>query len=466
LIDIREIEINACYLAARENTLRHKIIFGGSSGGKSYAGHQMLLMQFLSIPGFNLLAMRKIADSIKVSVFSLFWQLLNEWGIGQNIVKINHTDHTFENLRNGNMILTGGMNDSKQREKVKSTTAKNGPISAIMMEEAPEFTVEDYRQLNIRLRGKLNPEGVSMGLYKQLWMFLNPVNVDHWIKSEFKIEIDSDGRAYSERDDVFVLKTTVDDNYFATDEDIAALDKLETVDPYMFEVYRKGNWGIVDAHNIIIPHSLIWKARKNQVEAVGQYDIGLDPAWFGNDDAAIRMKHGLKKIASKEYPKSDGPMLADEVQKLIRDHRKDLKIRVNVKIDITGTGTGAYDVLAKRKRESDDVEFWKEVYLYPVSFGGKAIEEDRFFNVAAEMYFNFRDLVPLLDWGFDTPGMNKEIGELTQRQYTIEEGKSRYKIEEKAKFKKRVGGSPDRADASVLCCYQPKEPHRSHFGFA
>ena len=90
-----------------------------------------------------------------------------------------------------------------------------------------------------------------------------------------------------------------------------------------------------------------------------------------------------------------------------------------------------------------------------ISFGGKAIDSDRYFNIVTEMYFNIRILtvkraIQLLE---DT----ETINELCSRKFVIEEAKSRRRIEEKAKFKKRLKKSPDNADALVLAFYVPQK---------
>ena len=85
---------------------------------------------------------------------------------------------------------------------------------------------EDINQLKIRMRG-----GTSK---KQMVLSFNPINISHWIKKHF---IDS-GLAT-------VVHTTYKDNKFLTDDDRKVLESFKDTDPYYYQVYGLGQWGIL-----------------------------------------------------------------------------------------------------------------------------------------------------------------------------------------------------------------------------
>lgn len=62
----------------------------------------------------------------------------------------------------------------------------------------------------------------------------NPINISHWIKKHF---IDS-GLAT-------VVHTTYKDNKFLTDDDRKVLESFKDTDPYYYQVYGLGEWGII-----------------------------------------------------------------------------------------------------------------------------------------------------------------------------------------------------------------------------
>ena len=89
-----------------------------------------------------------------------------------------HAPHEGSDFKpNGNQILFRGMNDDKQREKLKSITFAHGKLTDVWLEEATEFTQADLDIIDDRLRGDL-----PKGLFYQIRMTFNPVSSTHWIK--------------------------------------------------------------------------------------------------------------------------------------------------------------------------------------------------------------------------------------------------------------------------------------------
>lgn len=187
--------------------------------GKSYFIAQMLIYKLLTKSPMNLLVVRETANTNRDSTFALFKDVIHKWNL-EKVFKI--TDLRIKCI-NGNEIIFRGLDDA---EKIKSVTFETGELTHIWIEEATETSEADVNQLKVRLRG-----GTSK---KQMILSFNPINVNHWIKKHF---IDS-GIAT-------VVHTTYKDNQFLTEEDRQVLESFKDTDPYYYQVYCLGQWGVI-----------------------------------------------------------------------------------------------------------------------------------------------------------------------------------------------------------------------------
>ena len=74
---------------------------------------------------------------------------------------INSSNMLLECKSNHNQIIFRGVNDEKQREKLKSITFKRGKLTDVWVEEATETTQSDFEIIDDRLRGEL-PRGAVL----------------------------------------------------------------------------------------------------------------------------------------------------------------------------------------------------------------------------------------------------------------------------------------------------------------
>jgi len=444
---VKRIEFNAIYEPVFTTKKRYVILCGGSNAGKSYFGQQLILSRFLSVPKYNVLAIRKVYDSVGGSIFHLFQKLIMQWEIGN---KVHETKYMIENLINGNLIQFGGLNDDKQRERTKSITAPNGNIECILCEEATQLTIDDYRELDRRMRGESDT-----GLPKQMFFFFNPVIETHWIRKEFQLELSMEG-AITRRDDVFVLRTTIEDNKWATEEDWEVLNRYEKDgEIYSYNVYRYGLWGAIDQDNVIIPYSLFYKARDNHIDnPEGKFKVGCDPARFGKNKTVIYYGRGNKVMQKKEFQKSDNFMIADAICDMDDYYRKDKAIPLDIKVD-AGEGGGVVDILNRRRLPNTSV--------FELHNNGSAKDAAKYENLAAESWFELRDNIECIEF---IPNDEEMKSQCTGRQYMYKElkgrtglGKTVKAIEPKEHYRERYeelhGQSPDSADAIVLWNYEP-----------
>ena len=107
----------------------------------------------------------------------------------------------------------------------------------------------------------------------------------------------------------------------------------------------------------------------------------------------------------------------------------------SVAVDDTGVGGGVTDRLSEQGHA-----------IHPVNFGQAALEKDRFMNARSEMLWNLR--IWLRDTGHVDlhPALRKE---LTTIQYKMHSS-GRIQVESKDDIRKRLGKSPDKADALAI----------------
>ncbi len=226
-----DLDINKTYKPLFGIGSRYVVLYGGAGSGKSYYVAQQYVSRFLA-EKINLLVIRNTGKTNRDSTFALFRQIINgcklvdKYGHEMylsSIIKINSSDMRIR--FNKNEIIFAGLDDV---EKLKSITFSNGELSDIWIEEASEISEADFNQLDIRLRGKETR--------KQIFLTFNPIDVNHWLKSRF---IDQPA------DNVTVMKTTYKDNSHLDDEYIRLLESYKDTDPYYYDVYCLGNWGVL-----------------------------------------------------------------------------------------------------------------------------------------------------------------------------------------------------------------------------
>jgi len=116
-----QMRVSKIYKSFFESKNRYAILYGGAGSGKSYVAAQKILTRLLSEKEHNFLVIRKVARTLRESVFKLFKDLINELELN-HLFKINHSNLTIEAF-NKNRIVFFGIDD---REKIKSIAGITG----------------------------------------------------------------------------------------------------------------------------------------------------------------------------------------------------------------------------------------------------------------------------------------------------------------------------------------------------
>ena len=249
---------------------------GSAGSGKSVDTAQNYILRLMQDKGRNLVCIRKSditnRDStyaeLTGAIYRMFGDKANRyWSIKQSPLQLTC-------LANGNQIIFRGVNDEKQREKLKSITFQKGKLTDVWIEEATEITQADFEIIDDRLRGELPP-----GQFYQIRMTFNPVNKNHWIKKVFFDIPDSN---------VLTHHSTYLGNRFIDNAYRQRMERRKLVDPEGYQIYGLGKWGEIGG---LILHN--WEVADIS-QNLNDYDdiaIGQD---FGFNHANAILLLGIK----------------------------------------------------------------------------------------------------------------------------------------------------------------------------
>ena len=271
-----KVQANPGFKEVNRSKKRYIVEKGSAGSGKSVDAAQEMILRLTQCKGRNLVAMRKSDITNRDSTFAeLTGAIYRMFGDkAEQYWKINSSPLQLTCKHNGNKIIFRGMNDDKQREKLKSITFQKGKLTDVWLEEATEFTQADFEIIDDRLRGELPP-----GLFYQIRMTFNPVNKSHWIKKVF-FDIPDD--------DVLTHHSTYLQNRFIDDAYRRRMERRKIVDPEGYQIYGLGEWGEIGG---LILHN--WEVKEVSMN-LNDYDdiaIGQD---FGFNHANAILLLGIK----------------------------------------------------------------------------------------------------------------------------------------------------------------------------
>ena len=270
------IQANSCFKAVDRSTKRYIVMKGSAGSGKSVDTAQNYILRLMQDKGRNLVCIRKSDITNRDSTFAeLTGAIYRMFGDkAERYWQINMSPLQLTCKANGNKIIFRGMNDDKQREKLKSITFQKGKLTDVWCEEATELTQADLEIIDDRLRGEL-PEGQ----FYQIRLTFNPVNKNHWIKKVFFDLPD---------DNVLCHHSTYLMNRFIDDAYRARMERRKIVDPEGYQIYGLGEWGEIGG---LILHN--WEV-KDISQNPADYDDFANGQDFGFNHANVILPVGIK----------------------------------------------------------------------------------------------------------------------------------------------------------------------------
>lgn len=227
------VQANPCFKEVDRSRKRYIVMKGSAGSGKSVDTAQHYILRLMKDSGRNLVAMRKSDITNRDSTFAeLTGAIYRVFGDKtKQYWQINKSPLQITCRHNGNKIIFRGMNDDRQREKLKSITFQRGKLTDVWLEEATEFTQADLEIIDDRLRGEL-PDGQ----FYQIRMTFNPVSSNHWIKKVFFDVADENVLTHHS---TYLMNRFIDDAYRAR------MERRRLVDPDGYKIYGLGEWGEV-----------------------------------------------------------------------------------------------------------------------------------------------------------------------------------------------------------------------------
>lgn len=241
-----------------------EVHYGGASSGKSHGVIQKVVYkacQNWKHPR-KILFLRKVGATVYDSIFEDVKQCLEAWGLLDSC-KVNNSAYRIE-LPNGAQFIFKGLDNP---EKIKSIKG----VSDVVMEEASEFTLDDYTQLTLRLRDKKHK-------YKQIYLMFNPVSKVNWTYNAFFIKRPKN---------TVVYHTSYKDNRFLDKVTIENIEELANRNEAYYKIYALGEFATLD--KLIFPKYEKRIINKDNISNLKSY-FGLDYGFINDPSAFMHVK--------------------------------------------------------------------------------------------------------------------------------------------------------------------------------
>lgn len=448
------------------HSLADEVLYGGAAGGgKSFLITAMAMMAHQK----SIIFRRQFPQLTEIA------DLLDEHLADLDGVRINKQTKRWT-LPDGRFIELGAMKQPSDWRKYKGR-----PHDFIALDELSEFTREQYRMVMIwnrtadpnqrcRVVCTTNPPTSEderwvveewapwldqkhelYGTVKPgqlLWYYYPDDGVDdevRWLTSPDPVNVG--GQMTVPKSRTFI-PAKLEDNPYLMATDYAT--QLNALPPELRAAFRDGDFTASDSGNPfqVIPTEWIRlaMARAMPDDLGPMTHLGVDPARGGSDKTALALRHGHVLTGLHVYPGKttpDGPSVAA----LVMNHHRD---NAPITVDVIGIGGAVFDALQANG-------------LPVYSFHGAERSDRRdasgqfgFANRRSAGYWRLRELLdPESGENLILPSDSSLLAELAAA--TFKPTVRGIQVESKDDIKKRLGRSPDRADAVVYAFDEPAE---------
>lgn len=172
-----------------------------------------------------------------------------------------------------------------------------------------------------------------------------------------------------------------------------------------------------------------------------QKRLGVDVARYGDDRTVMAPRQGLQWFDPKVMRHARDSAVSVNIATAVMASKAKWGSEVEIFDATGGWAAGAVDVMRAAGQSPLDVQFHGQP------------NDPRFANRRAEMWWAMAESVKL---GASLPNVRELVRELTTPTYMFHNGK--FQLEDKDQIKKRLGSSPDIADAYALTYALPEMP--------
>lgn len=450
--EIQTVEIDLKYdpqrnkkqLLFHEAPEMYKLFGGAMGGGKTGALINEGQMLCFDYPGNFGLLLRRTSPSFRDTVLPQMEKFIDK----RTIINWNKVEK-YIYYKNGSKIRYGGLGDDPDDwDKFMS-----GEYGWIALEEADQFTEEQFIMLSTRLR--LNLPGIR-------YFFLLSCNPNvGWIKERFLEK--------NLEDHVFIPSLPEDNKENLPANYIPNMKKILT--PLLYDQLMKGNWDAVGEPDNIYVYLAIRAAMKRRVKASLPLEIGVDVARserHTSDETVITLREGLRveiynTAKGHDLMKTTG-LIWKCVAERILPVWKEQATKITIKVDADGLGSGVVDRLKEQRGEKQSLytqwvlknisqekkkklaeeKFKVYIKIIEIHGAGKPKDPLKFKNIRSEIHWGLRELLDIIS----LPNDRELLTQLMSIKYDRNSAGQLFIIP-KDKIKEKLGRSPDQAESVI-----------------
>ncbi|WP_211329346.1 PBSX family phage terminase large subunit [Ammoniphilus oxalaticus] len=216
---------HSVWRAAIDPDILNIVCKGGRGSGKSSDISHIIVQMLMRYP-VNAVGIRKVDNSIELSIFEQIKWAISEQGVS-HLFRINKSPMRVTYIPRGNyMVFRGAMNP----ERIKSLKSANFPFAIAWIEELAEFKTEEEVTTitNSLLRGDL-----GNGLfYKFFFSYNPPKRRQSWVNKKYESSF--------QPDNTFVHHSTYQDNPFISKQFIEEAEAAKVRNPKRYEWEYEG----------------------------------------------------------------------------------------------------------------------------------------------------------------------------------------------------------------------------------
>lgn len=198
----------------------------------------------------------------------------------------------------------------------------------------------------------------------------------------------------------------------------------------------------------VVPYAWAERCRRVEQQPAGEIELGLDVSGGGADRTVVWARQGPRALGKWEWRGiTDPKVLGEHVLDVIQQTEASL-----IKIDSIGVGWAVGGML----------DIWHEqgehrCVVVPVNVALAADDDQHFLNLRAELWWAAREASRTETWDLSVLD-DDDMAELCAVKYHTINPRQRIQVESKEQLKKRLGKSPDSADALLLAFHVPWFP--------
>lgn len=241
---------------------RYNVYYGGRGSGKTIFVLQKLLIKGLKEKR-TILLMRKTTVSCKFSVWKELKEAVDRFKLTKYFT-FYETDYSAVCKLNGTVFKCSGLDNP---ERIKGFSE----ISDVLLEEATEFTIEDFELIDGTVRS------IKYNLPLQMYLLFNPVSKANWVYKRFGFDTGI------VPPDTFVLKTTYLDNPHLSQDYIARMEHMKQVNPTRWKIEALGDFVSLD--RLIFQNYKVEDFDYTTIK--GQLLVGLDFGFITDPSAIV-----------------------------------------------------------------------------------------------------------------------------------------------------------------------------------